>query len=69
MLGLLKQACPHLLLEHGNQGLESTQVDLCCAKGQVKKFEIVFFFFEIYEIFEIFLFFKKLAGPDICGPK
>ena len=33
MMALLKDACPHLLLEHGNQGLESSQVELCCAKG------------------------------------
>ena len=23
-IGLIKQACPHLLIEHGNQGLDST---------------------------------------------
>lgn len=38
MIVLLKQACPHLLTEHGNQGTESTSIELCCAKQQVQKF-------------------------------
>ena len=38
MIQMLKEACPHLLLEHGDQGLESNQVALCCAKGQVETF-------------------------------
>ena len=38
MMDLLKDACPHLLLEHGNSGLDSTEVSLCCSKGQVQTF-------------------------------
>ena len=38
MIQWLQSACPHLLLEHGNAGLESTEVSLCCAKNQVEAF-------------------------------
>ena len=37
-IGLIKESCPHLLLEHGNQGLESTSISLCCSKSQVETF-------------------------------
>lgn len=35
---MLKDACPHLLIEHGDQGAESNKIALCCAKGQVRNF-------------------------------
>lgn len=38
MIGALRDACPHLLIEHGDNGLESNKIALCCAKGQVENF-------------------------------
>ena len=38
VINLIKDACPHLLIEHGNQGLESTEIPVCCSKSQVETF-------------------------------